>query len=83
MSDRDLTLFGIRVLTSPHLEPPGPPHLRFYPDWRERQARNFSRPSTGKWEPLTYEQPRTNAVMIGGTLTMHPDSLVALRGLLP
>ena len=24
-------------------------------DWRERQARNFGRPSTGKWEPIDFE----------------------------
>ncbi|HTJ21808.1 MAG TPA: hypothetical protein VL383_05405 [Gemmatimonadaceae bacterium] len=30
------------------------PSESFYADWRERLARNLSRRSDGRWEPLTY-----------------------------
>lgn len=30
------------------------PDESFYADWRERLARNLSRRSDGRWEPLTY-----------------------------
>lgn len=30
------------------------PEESLFPDWRERLARNLSRRSDGRWDPLTY-----------------------------
>jgi hypothetical protein len=30
------------------------PHEAMYPDWRRRLARNLSRRSDSRWDPLTY-----------------------------
>lgn len=52
-----------------------------YLDWRERLNRNLSRPSTGKWEPLTQPDPRPQVIMLGADFLMHPRSIVTLRNL--
>jgi hypothetical protein len=33
---------------------PGQPLEAFFPDWRQRLARNLSRRSDSRWEPLTW-----------------------------
>lgn len=52
-----------------------------HPDWRARLNRNLSRPSTGKWEPLTHPDPRPQVIMIGADYFMHPRSIVTLKNL--
>lgn len=47
-------IFGMEIRPLPSWWPTGE---QWEPDWRERLDRNCNRPSTGRWEPLTYTLP--------------------------
>ncbi len=83
-----MSLFGLRVVESRYAVTRETETVHgVYPDWRERQARNFGRPSTGKWEPIegdwdvTVEKPAIFVVGggTGGTAFMHPTLMGVLR----
>lgn len=69
------TIGGIRVIASKWLPPES--RWKVYPDWRQRLARNLSRPSTGRWEPLDDGQT-PNVFLIGGSLYAHPRAIAGL-----
>lgn len=73
------TLYGIPVRTSTALG--GDPYWRAHGDWRERLARNFGRPSTGKWESLAAYIVPPDVLMIGGDWVMSPRALAAIKNL--
>lgn len=77
MSATDM-LFGMRVVQS-RMMPATSPHEYGHRDWRERLNRNLSRPSTGRWEPLTYVRHEPVVFMVGRDVYAHPDAIVALK----
>ena len=78
-----MNLFGIPIITSRHAVTCETQTVHgVYADWMQRQARNFSRPSTGKWEPLegdweiTVEKPAIFMIRDGvgrESALVHPE----------
>ncbi len=85
-----LNAFGYEIITSDFLvidDPAGRTEEVGHRDWRERLARNFARPSTGRWEPLTFDRvikvPDPNAYVLHDQhrMMMHPAHWHALKKL--
>jgi hypothetical protein len=78
MSDTP-NIFGMQIIESPWM-PETSPKEYGHADWRERLNRNLNRPSTGRWEPLTYFKEETVLFMLGDRWYANPKAVVALRG---
>lgn len=75
MSETTSILGGVRVIESKWL--PAESRWKIFADWRARLARNLSRRSTARWEPLDDGQT-PNVFLIGGNLYANPRVVAGL-----